>query len=180
MGSDRKNGIRDSTIPMSTGDFEGHAVRRRYARSDPLFIVSRLLPPGSIGDDVAILAQERLDDLEDPRVAMAALHETAPIEHLVAKWCRLLRGIPTIVGRVLLEDPFDIGTECGHLICVEDGIEHNVSVRLEALRRGRNGPVLRVRYPKDRVSMSRSCRNGRRRTTAARIRAPAPSPDDDA
>ena len=33
-----------------------------------------------------------------------------------------------MIGRVLLEDPFDISAECSQLICVEDRIEHNASV----------------------------------------------------
>jgi hypothetical protein len=73
-------------------------------------VLARPLPPGGIGDDVAVLSQQRLDHLEDPGVADRALHNTAAIKHLVAKWGRLLGGISTIIRRVLLEDPFDIGT----------------------------------------------------------------------
>ena len=128
MGSDGKHGIWDSAVPRDTGISRDVRSAVDVPEAPEMFVVPRRLPPGGIGDDVAVLAQERLDDLEDPRVADGALHETAPIEHLVAKWGRLLRGIPTIIGRVLLEDPFDISAECCHLISVEDGIEHDVSI----------------------------------------------------
>ena len=85
MGGDRKNGIGDSTIPMSTGNSRDMRSAVDVPEAACVLVVPRLLPPSRIGDDVAILAQEGLDDLQDARVCDGALNKTAPIEHLVAK-----------------------------------------------------------------------------------------------
>jgi hypothetical protein len=101
-------------------------------------VLARLLPPGGIGNDVAVLSQQRLDYLEDPRVADSVLHNAAAIEHLIAKRSRLLGGISTLIGRVLVEDPSDIGTQRRDLVFGEDTVEHHVSIRLEAFHRSGN------------------------------------------
>jgi len=93
-------------------------------------VLARALPPGGIGDDVAVLSQQRLDYLKDPTVADGTLDDAAAIEHLVAKGGRLLGGISTLIRGVLLEDPFDIGTERGDLLFDEDAVEYDVSIRL--------------------------------------------------
>ncbi len=70
-------------------------------------------------------------------MAHGALHDTAAIEHLVAKRRRLLGEISTLIGWVLLEDPFDIRAEKCDLLFVKDAVEYHVAIRLEALdRRG--------------------------------------------
>jgi hypothetical protein len=89
---------------------------------------------------MAILAHEGFDDLEDTRMRDGALDDAAPVQHLVAKRCGLLRGIAALVGRVLVEDPFDIGTEGGDLFLVEHALEDHVPVGLEALYRS-GGPA---------------------------------------
>jgi hypothetical protein len=104
-----------------------------------VLVVARLLPPGRVGDHVAVLPQEGLNDLEDPRVANRPLHEAAPIEHLVAKRGGLLRQISSLIRRVLLENPLDIGTERRELVSDEDAVEEDIPVRLEALHRRRYG-----------------------------------------
>jgi len=86
-------------------------------------VVSRWLPPGGIGDDVAILPQQGFNDLEDSWVADGALDEAAPVEHFVAKWGRLLGEISSFIRWELVKDPFDLGTERGNLISREYVIE---------------------------------------------------------
>jgi hypothetical protein len=49
---------------------------------------------------------------------------------------------PTLIGRVFLEDPFDIGAERCDLTFVEHAIEYGVSVCLETL--GRCGDRVRT------------------------------------
>jgi hypothetical protein len=84
---------------------------------------------------MAILPQEGFYNFKNPLVTDGPLDEVAPIEHLVPKRRPLpIRvEVPTIVGRMLLKDPGDIGAERGHLIRVEHTTEDDVSVCLEAL-----------------------------------------------
>ena len=132
---DGEDGIRDPGVPGNTGMTRDVRACVDMPEAPEVVVLARLLPPCGIGDDMAVLSQQRLDELEDPRVADGALHDAAAIEHLVAKWGRLLGGISTLIGRVLLEDPFDIGTERGDLLVDEDAVEYHVSIRLEALHR---------------------------------------------
>jgi hypothetical protein len=88
-----------------------------------MVVVARWLPPGRVGDDVAILPQKGLNDLEDSWVADGALDEAAPVEHFVAKWSRLLWEVSSFIGWELVKDPFDLGTERGDLISCEHVIE---------------------------------------------------------
>ena len=76
-----------------------------------VLVVAGLLPPRRVGDHVAVLPQEWLDDLEDPRVADGLLDDSAPIEHLVTERGGLLRQVTPFVWWVLREDPLDIGAE---------------------------------------------------------------------
>jgi hypothetical protein len=101
-----------------------------------MVVLTRLLLPGGIGDDVTVLPQQRLDGLEDARVTDGALHDAAAIEHLVPERSGFLGSVATIVGRVLVEDPADICTERCDLISGEHAVEYYVPIRLEALRRG--------------------------------------------
>ena len=135
MSGDGEDGIGDPFIPRNAGVAGDVRPAVDVPEAPQVLVVSRLLPPGGIGDDMAVLAQERFDDPEDTRVGDGRLDEAAPIQHLVAERCRLLRGIPALVGRVLVEDPFDIGTEAGDLVPAEHPVEHRVSVRLEVLYR---------------------------------------------
>ncbi len=72
-------------------------------------------------------------------MAEGALDEAAPVEHLVAKRSRLLGEVSSFIGRELVKDPFDLGTESGDLISREHVIEEYISVGLEALHRCWNG-----------------------------------------
>ncbi len=95
-----------------------------------------LLPPRRVGDHVAVLPEEGLDDLEDPWVADGLLDDTAPIEHLVAERGGLLRQVTPFVWRVLREDTLDIGAERRELLTAEDSLEEDVPVFLQVLHRG--------------------------------------------
>ena len=104
-----ENRIRDPGVPWDagvTGDM-GPAVD--VPEATQMVIVARWLPPGGIGNDVAILPEEGLDDLEDPGIGDGALDGAAPIEHLVAKRRRFLGSVPPFIRRVLVEDPVDVG-----------------------------------------------------------------------
>ena len=61
-----------------------------------------------------------------------ALDEPAPVEHLVAERGRLLRGVPSIIGWELGEDPFDLVAQRRELIPGEHGAEEGVAVGLQA------------------------------------------------
>ena len=127
MGGDREHRIGDSWIPRNAGI-------TRYVRSavdmpeaSEMLVVARLLPPRRIGDHVAVLAQDELDDLEYPPVTDGLLDKAAPIEHLVAKWSRLLGRISPIVRWVFLEDPLDVGAKRCKLVPGENAVELYVS-----------------------------------------------------
>ena len=123
MGRDGKNGIWDPDIPRHVGitGYVWSAVD--VPEASEVVVVSRWLPPGGIGDDVAILPQQGFNDLEDSWVADGALDEAAPVEHFVAKWGRLLGEISSFIRWELVKDPFDLGTERGNLISREYVIE---------------------------------------------------------
>jgi hypothetical protein len=132
---DGEHGIRDPGVPGDTGITRDVRTCVDVPEAPEVVVLARPLPPGGIGDDVAVLSQQRFDYLEDPRVADGVLHDTAAIEHLVAKRGRLLGGISTLIRWVLLKDPFDIGRERCDLSFVEDTVEYHVSIRLEAFHR---------------------------------------------
>ncbi len=111
MGGDGEHRIGDAGVPRNTGITRDVRSAVDVPEPSEVAVVARLLPPGGVGDDVAVLAQEGLDHLEDARMADGPLHEAAPIEHLVTERCRLLGGVPTVIGWVFLEDPFDLGAE---------------------------------------------------------------------
>ena len=105
-----EHGIGDPGVPGDTGITRDVRTSVDMPEAPEVVVLARPLPPGGIGDDMAVLSQQRLDHLEDPRMADGVLHNAAAIEHLVPKWGRLLGGISTLIRWVLLEDPFDIGT----------------------------------------------------------------------
>ena len=117
MCRDGEHGIGDPGVPGDTGITRDVRTCVDVPEAPEMVVLARLLPPGGIGDDVAVLSQQRLDSLEDPRMTDGALHDAAAIEHLVAERGRVLGGISTLIGRVLLEDPFDIGTERCDIFC---------------------------------------------------------------
>jgi hypothetical protein len=128
VGGDGKDGIRDPGIP-------GHSGITGYVRSavdvpEPteVIVVARRLPPGGVGDDMAILSQKGVNDLEDPWVTDGGLDELAPVEHFVAKWGRLFGGVPSFIGWELVKDAFDLGAECGDFIGGEDALQEYVSI----------------------------------------------------
>jgi hypothetical protein len=91
-------------------------------------VVARFLPPRRVGDHVAVLSQERLNDLEDPGVSDSPLDEAASIEHLVTKWRGLLGLVSSLIRWVCLEDPLDIGAQRRDLFCREDAMENDVAI----------------------------------------------------
>ena len=86
-------------------------------------VVARFLSPRRIGDHVTVLSEEGLNNLEDPGVADSPLDKPAPIEHLVTKWGGLLGRISSLVWRIFLENPLDIGVERRELPSLEDAMK---------------------------------------------------------
>ncbi len=84
---------------------------------------------------MTVLSDEWLDDLEDPGASNGLLDKAAPVEHLVTKGGGELGRISPLIGRILVEDPFDIGAEPSELLPGEDAREDDVSLCLEALYR---------------------------------------------
>jgi hypothetical protein len=125
---DGEHGIGDPDVPRDAGITRDVGASVDVPEAPEMVVLTRTLPPGGIGDDVTVLSQQRLDGLEDPRMTDGALHDAAAIEHLVPERGRLLGGISTVIGRVLLEDPFDIGTEGFDLLSGEHTVEHHVSI----------------------------------------------------
>lgn len=140
MRRHREHRIRDSGIPWNAGVTRDMGSAVDVPKATEVVIVARRLPPGGIGNDVAILPQQGFNDLEDPRMGDGALDRAAPIEHLVSKRGRLLGCVASVIGRVLVENPIDVGAEGSDLTRVEYPFEHDEPVRLEALRR-RGGRV---------------------------------------
>ena len=128
MRRDDKNGIGNPDIPRHFGitGYVWSAVD--VPEASEMVVVSRWLPPGGVGDDVAILPQEGFNDLEDSWVPDGALDGTTPVEHFVAKWSRLLGEVSSIIRWELVEDPFDLGPERGDLISREHALEECVSI----------------------------------------------------
>jgi hypothetical protein len=91
-------------------------------------VVAWLLPPGSVGDYMAVLTQEEFDDLKDPRMTDRLLHKAAAVEHLVAKWGGLLRRITSVIGRIFLKDPLDLGTERCQFLVIEDCVDFDMAL----------------------------------------------------
>jgi len=91
-------------------------------------VVARLLPPRRVGDHVAILPQQGLDDLEYPGISDGSLDEAASIQHLVSKWDGLFRRVSALVWWKLLEHSFDIGAQCREILSYEDAIENDVAI----------------------------------------------------
>ena len=46
----------------------------------------------------------------------------------MTKWGGLLGRIPSLVWRIFLENPLDIGAECRELFSLEDRMENHVSL----------------------------------------------------
>ena len=140
MRGDGEHGIGDPGVPGDPGVAGDVRSTVDVPEASEVLVVTGLLPPRGVGDDMTVLPQQWLDHLEDPPVGHGALDQAAPVQHLVPERSGLLGGVAPVVGRVLVEDPFDLGTELGHLGCVEDAAEHRVSIRLELLHRG-GGPA---------------------------------------
>jgi hypothetical protein len=98
-----------------------------------VLVVARWLPPGSVRDDVAVLAEERLDSPEDARIADGALHDGTAVEHLVPERRHLpnvVVGISHIRG-VLGKDPLYIPAEGSNGRRFENAPQHRVTIRFE-------------------------------------------------
>jgi hypothetical protein len=128
VGSDREHGIGDSWVPRNAGITRYVWSAVDMPETSEMLVVAGLLPPRRIGDHVAVLTQEELDDLEYLRVADSLLDQVAPIEHLVAKWSRSLGRISPIVRWVFIEDPLDVRAKRCEFCPGEDAVELYVSV----------------------------------------------------
>ena len=90
--TDREHRIRNALVPLDVfgpGDVgAGVAVPGAAGKL-------RGIPPGGVRDHVAVVAEQRLDDGEDPRVGEGGLGQRAAVEHLVAELVGAtpLRGI---------------------------------------------------------------------------------------
>ena len=80
--ADREHGIRDAVVPRDA--FAAWDVRAGVAVPGAAREIGRVAPRG-VGDDVTVLTEQRLDDLEDPRVPHALLTRRAAVEQLVAE-----------------------------------------------------------------------------------------------
>ena len=123
VGGDGKNGIGDPSIPRHVGITRYVWSAVDVPETSEVVVVSRWLPPGGVGDDMAILSQKGLYHLEDPSVTDGALDEVAPVEHFITKWGRLFRKVSSFIRWELVEDSFDLPTERGDLIFSEHIIE---------------------------------------------------------
>ena len=124
-GEDR---VRDPCIPRNARVTRHVGSAVDVPEASEMSVVARFLSPRRIGDHVTVFSQEGLNDLEDPGVADSPLDKAAPIEHLVTKWGGLLGRISSLVWRIFLENPFDIGAEPRELFSLEDAIENYVSL----------------------------------------------------
>jgi hypothetical protein len=123
VSCDGKNGIGDPGIPRHIGITGYMRSAVDVPEASEVVVVARGLPPGGVGDDMAILPQKGLNDLENSWVADGAPDEAAPVEHFVAKRRRLLGEVSSFIRWELVKDPFDLGTERGDLIFREHVIE---------------------------------------------------------
>ena len=86
------------------------------------------VPPRGVGDHVAVVAEQRLDRLEDPRMPDRALARRAAVEHLVAE---LVLVVADPLGRDRVEHAVDLGAQLGHLGGGEHAAQHGAAVALE-------------------------------------------------
>jgi hypothetical protein len=119
VGGDGKNGIGDPGIPRHTGITRYVWSAVDVPEAPEVVVVARWLPPGGVGDDMAVLPQKSLHDLEDSWVADGALDQAAPVDHFVAKWGRLLGEVSSFIRWELVKDPFDLAAERGDLFSRE-------------------------------------------------------------
>ena len=135
MSRNDKDGVGDAFVPGNVGVSRDVRVRRRCARTAQVFVVAWWLPPCSVGDDVAVLAQERFDCPEDAWIADGALDEGASVEHLVTERCHLLRVVVGIshIWCVLRKNPFHVRAEGFHGRRCENASQHRVTLRFEVL-----------------------------------------------
>src|ERR1700722_95946 len=100
-----------------------------------VFVVARWLPPRSVGDNVAVLAEERFDCPENARIADGALDEGTPVEHFVTERCHSLRVVVGIshIRCVLRKDPLHVRVEGSQGRRSENASQHRVTLRFEVL-----------------------------------------------
>jgi len=116
MSSDGEDRIGDTWVPRNVG-VSGDVWSGVDVPEPPqVFVVAGWLPPGSVGDDVAVLAEERFDCPEDAWIADGALDEGTSVEHLVTERCHLLRVVVGIshIRCVLRKDPLHVRAEGSH------------------------------------------------------------------
>ncbi len=135
MHRNGKNRIGNPRIPRNAwvaGDV-GSAVD--VPEAPEVLVVAGILSPRRVGDHVAVLSHEGLNDPEDLRVADGPLDRAAPIEHLVTKRGGFPGRISPHIGRIFVKDSFDVGAERGELPLREDAGDEDISLRLKALDR---------------------------------------------
>ena len=130
MSRDGKDRVGDAWVPRNAG-FSGD-VWSCVDVPEPaqVFVVAWWLPPGSVGDDVAVLAEERLDGPENAWIAYGALDEGTAVEHLVTERCHLLDVVAGIshIRCVLGKDPLYVPAEGLHGRRFENTPQHRVAL----------------------------------------------------
>jgi hypothetical protein len=104
------------------------------------------VPPRGVRDDMAVVAEERLDGLEDAGRRDRALARGAAIEHLVAK---LLAVAAPTLSRVGGEDRCDLRLHLLDLVAIEDPRQPGPAVALELRARVRRPAAVHTEVLED-------------------------------
>jgi hypothetical protein len=138
MGRDCEHGIRNASVPRNAGFTRHMWSAVDVPEASEMVVVTRWLPPGGIGDDMAVFSQKGFNDLEDPRVADGVLDEAAPVEHLIAKWGGLLRWVSSFIRPVFVKNSLEIRAQSSDFISIEHVMQDHVAIGLEAFHLGRD------------------------------------------
>src|SRR5260221_14207638 len=94
--------------------------------------MSRRIAPGRVGDDVAVFAEQRLDDGEQLRIGDRTLRRGTAVQHRVTKHGRVLRAtLPAFVGRVTVENCADLIVKRCDLVFAKQVADDGVALALE-------------------------------------------------
>ena len=169
MSRNGKDRVGDAWVPRNVG-VSGDVWSGVDVPEPPqVLVVARWLPPGSVGDDVAVLAEERLDSPEDAWIADGALDEGTAVEHLVTE----RRHLPNVVvgishiRRVLGKDPLHVRAEGLHGGGLKTPLSTVYPSDSRSFEAAGTLPVRGLRYPDDRVSTAPVCRTASAQTTEA-------------